>query len=96
LFPLFGDVLWHFDCISHKSSREFRQNQKIYFDRVDQGGQIIAQRGKDKLYILIPINDDLYFDAEMLDKLKTSLLEVGREDTKKISTSKEISELLGL
>ncbi len=79
------------------SSREFRQNQKIYFDRVDQGEQIIVQRGKDKSYILTPVSDDdLYFNAEMLDKLKTSLQEIEREDSKKISTPKEISELLGL
>lgn len=79
------------------SSREFRQNQKIYFDRVDQGEQIIVQRGKDKSYILTPVSDDdLYFNAEMLDKLKTSLQEIEREDSKKISTPQEISELLGL
>jgi len=28
------------------SSREFRQNQKLYFERVDKGEHIIVQRGK--------------------------------------------------
>ena len=28
------------------SSREFRENQKKYFDSVDSGEQVIVQRGK--------------------------------------------------
>lgn len=39
------------------SSREFRDNQKKYFDLVDQNEQVIVQRGKDKAYILAPIGD---------------------------------------
>ena len=32
------------------SSREFRQNQRKYFERVDNGEHIIVQRAKDKAY----------------------------------------------
>lgn len=39
------------------SSREFRDNQKFYFDLADQNEQVIVQRGKDKAYALIPITD---------------------------------------
>ena len=39
------------------SSREFRDNQKKYFDLVDQNEQVIVQRGKDKAYVLVPVND---------------------------------------
>ena len=39
------------------SSREFRDNQKKYFDLVDQNEQVIVQRGKDKAYVLVPLND---------------------------------------
>jgi hypothetical protein len=39
------------------NSREFRENQKKYFDLVDQNEQVIVQRGKDKAYILAPIGD---------------------------------------
>ena len=35
------------------SSREFRQNQRLYFEKADKGEQIIVQRGKDKAYALI-------------------------------------------
>jgi len=79
------------------SSREFRQNQKQYFERVDKGEHIIVQRGKDKSYALTPVTEeDMYFNAAMLKRIKQSVLEVQNGETKKISTSKEISDLLGL
>lgn len=79
------------------SSREFRQKQKEYFERVDRGEQIIVQRGKDKAYALIPVNEgDMYFNAEMVKRIKQSILEVGKGDVKRVSTSKEVSDLLGL
>ncbi len=79
------------------SSREFRQNQKEYFERVDKGEHIIVQRGKDKAYALTPVTeDDLYFNAEMVEKIKQSIQEVQNGDVKKVSSPKEISDLLGL
>ena len=39
------------------SSREFRDNQKKYFDLADQNQQVIVQRGKDKAYVIVPLND---------------------------------------
>ncbi len=79
------------------SSREFRQNQAEYFERVDKGEQIIVQRGKNKAYKLVSINeDDLIFNSEMLEKLKKSLSEIKNGDVKNISTASEIKDLLGL
>ncbi len=79
------------------SSREFRQNQKEYFERADKGEHIIVQRGKDKAYALIPVSeDDMYFNAEMIKKIKQSILEVQQGGVHRVSTSKEISDLLGL
>ena len=79
------------------SSREFRQNQKKYFEKVDKGEHIIVQRGKDKSYALTVVSeDDMYFSTEMLKRIKQSVLEVQKGETKKVSTSKEIKELLGL
>jgi len=79
------------------SSREFRQNQRMYFDKVDNGEQIIVQRGKDKSYVLTPVdNDDLYFNAEMVKRIKDSLKQAENGEVKTISTSEEISQLLGL
>lgn len=79
------------------SSREFRQNQKQYFEKADKGEQIIVQRGKDKAYALTPINDnDIYFNSEMLDKIKQSIKEIEKGETKRVTSSQEISDLLGL
>lgn len=79
------------------SSREFRQNQKEYFDRADQGEQIIVQRGKNKAYALTPVSEnDLYFNAEMISKITQSIKEVGKGETKMVSTPDEVSKLLGL
>ncbi|MBK6265055.1 type II toxin-antitoxin system Phd/YefM family antitoxin [Marivirga sp. S37H4] len=79
------------------SSREFRQNQKKYFEKVDKGEHVIVQRAKDKAYALTPISEnDMYFNAEMVDKIKQSILEVQKGEVSRISTSKEVSDLLGL
>lgn len=79
------------------SSREFRQNQKMYFERVDKGEQIIVQRGKNKAYALTPVREeDLFFNAEMVERIKQSMKQAEEGKTKKVTTSDEIDELLGL
>jgi hypothetical protein len=79
------------------SSREFRQNQRLYFEKADNGEQIIVQRGKDKSYALTPVSeDDLYFNAEMVKMIKKSIAQVKKGKVTTISSSKEIKELLGL
>lgn len=79
------------------SSREFRQNQKLYFDRADQGEQIIVQRGKDKSYALTPVGeDDIYFNAAMIKRIKESISQIESGKSKKITSPDEINDLLGL
>lgn len=79
------------------SSREFRQNQKEYFERVDNGERIIVQRGKNKAYALTPVTEnDMYFNTEMVEKLKHSISEIQKGEVQSVSSSKEISRLLGL
>ncbi|MGF7137867.1 prevent-host-death protein [Roseimarinus sediminis] len=79
------------------SSREFRQNQKIYFEKADKGEQIIVQRGKDRAYALTPINEnDIYFDSKMIEKIKQSIKEVEQGKVNRITTPEGIRDLLGL
>jgi len=40
------------------TSREFRDNQKKYFDLVDNKEQVIVKRSKKRAYKLVPITDD--------------------------------------
>lgn len=79
------------------SSREFRQNQKLYFDKADKGEQIIVQRGKDKSYALTPIGEeDMYFNKKMINRIKESAKQAQNGEYIEISSSEEIKELLGL
>jgi len=79
------------------SSREFRQNQSLYFDKADEGEQVIVQRGKAKSYVLAPVSkDDLYFNSEMLERIKKSLKEAEAGKVSRVSTPEQIRDLLGL
>ncbi len=79
------------------SSREFRQNQRLYFDKADQGEQIIVQRGIDKSYTLTPIKEgEIYFNENMVNRVLKSLKQSKEGKFLEISSSEEINELLGL
>lgn len=79
------------------SSREFRQNQRKYFDKADKGENIIVQRGKDKAYALTPVSeDDLYFNAEMIKKIKESAKQAENGNVTRITSAEDIKNLLGL
>lgn len=79
------------------SSREFRQNQKLYFEKADQGEQVIVQRGKDRAYALTPVGEgDLYLNAELVSRIKESVEQIRTGQSKTISTPEEIAGLLGL
>jgi len=79
------------------SSREFRENQKMYFDLIDKNEQIIVQRGKDKAYVLTPITDtDRYFaNPEVKKRIKHSIAqaEKGKVTTLKKSGIKKLLEV---
>ncbi|CAM4105866.1 Prevent-host-death protein [Flavobacterium branchiophilum] len=57
------------------SSREFRDNQKKYFDLIDKNEQVIVQRGKNQSYKLVPVleNEMLMTEAEFYAKIDKSL-----------------------
>ncbi len=79
------------------NSREFRQNQRLYFDKVDNGEQVIVQRGKDKAYSLTPVDkDDLYFNAAMVKQIRESIKQAENGQVIRVTSSDEIRELLGL
>ncbi|MCL2598136.1 MAG: prevent-host-death protein [Paludibacter sp.] len=40
------------------STREFRDNQKNYLDKVDDGMEILIRRDKEKTYKIIPVTKD--------------------------------------
>ena len=49
------------------SSREFRDKQKSYLDQVDEGVELLLQRGKNKSYKIVPVtNDDTIISKEYI------------------------------
>lgn len=76
------------------SSREFNDNQKLYFDLADQNEQIIVQRGKDKAYMLIPIteSDRLSTNPALINKIKDAERVIREGKTTKINDIDNIWE----
>ncbi len=79
------------------SSREFRANQKKYFDLADNDEKIIVHRGKDKAYLLSPIKDvDVYFsEPEIIKKMQKAIDEVRQGETVTVEKG-DIKKLLNL
>lgn len=40
------------------SSKEFRDKQKSYLDKVDEGMEILIHRGRNKSYRIVPVMED--------------------------------------
>ena len=76
------------------SSREFNDNQKLYFDLADQNEQIIVQRGEDKAYMLIPIteSDRLSTNPALINKIKDAERAIREGKTTKINDIDNIWE----
>lgn len=79
------------------SSREFRENQKKYFDSIDNGEQVIVQRGKDRAYKLVPVtNDDTCMtQEEFYAKIEHALQQVKDGKTNTLDIAK-LDDFLGL
>lgn len=80
------------------SSREFRDNQKKYFDSVDNGEQVIVQRGKDRSYKLVPVSesDVCMTEEEFYEKIDRSIQQAKESKVLRISSDEELKSLLGL
>lgn len=78
------------------SSREFKNNQKKYFDLIDNGEQVIIQRGKVRFYKLIPVTsgDACMTEEEFYEKIDRSLQQVKEDKVLKVSTKEELEKLL--
>jgi len=76
------------------SSREFRDNQKKYFDLVDKNKQIIVQRGKNQAYVIVPLNDidRLSVNDELIQIVREAEAEYAKQKTTKIKDPNNIWE----
>lgn len=80
------------------SSREFREKQKFYLDKVDSGEQVVIHRKKNKSYKLVPLTKEnpLMTEDEFFAKIDHALQQAKDGKTKRISDPIEIEKLLGL
>lgn len=76
------------------SSREFRDNLKMYFDLVDQNEQIIVQRGKDKAYVIVTLNDAdrLSVNEELIQTVREAEEEYSKQRTTRVKDPGNIWE----
>jgi Phd_YefM. len=78
------------------SSREFRANQKDYFELADNGIQIILRRGRKQAYILTPVDDeDLFLSPALQERINRSLQEI-KEGKTKSYTLDELRNRMGV
>ncbi len=79
------------------SSREFRDNQRKYFDLVDQNEQVIVQRAKNKAYRLVPVTDDTCMTKEeFFAKIDQSIEQAKQGKVTRIDSVSDFNKLLGL
>lgn len=80
------------------SSREFRENQKKYFDSIDNGEQVIVQRGKDKAYRLVPVTekDTCMSEDEFYEKINKSIKQAKEGKVTRIDNVEDFKKLLGI
>lgn len=78
------------------TSREFRENQASYFDRVDQGEEIMVQRNKNKAYKIIPVTEDdtLMSKEAFFAKLDEARQEVKNQQTFRMAEGESLDNFL--
>ena len=77
------------------SSRQFRDQQRKYFDLADNGTQIVLKRGRKRAYVLTPLDEeDMYFTPAMLEKIERSLEQAKNGDVTRVTTKEELKSFL--
>ena len=78
-------------AIVETTSRQFRENQKHFFDIADQGQQVVIKRGNKQAYVLTPINDDdVYFTPEMVQRIKESQQQIKEGKSTTVRNKEEL------
>jgi len=73
------------------STREFRDNQRIYLDKVDSGMEILIQRRKNKAYKIVSVKED---DTLMSKEAYFAMIDRGLQDIKDGKTKRYTLEEL--
>jgi antitoxin (DNA-binding transcriptional repressor) of toxin-antitoxin stability system len=78
------------------STREFRQNQSSYLNRIDEGRDILLQRGKNKSYRITPVTEDdtLMSKEEFFAKIDRALESYKAGNYRTVNTREELHAYL--
>ena len=78
------------------STREFRQNQKSYLNKIDEGLELLLQRGKDKCYRISPVKEDdtLMSKEDFFAKIDRAIEGYKAGKGKRFSNSNELIKYL--
>ena len=78
------------------SSKEFRDNQKNYLDKIDEGIEILLHRGKNKAYRIIPVTEDdtLMSKEAFFAKIDKSLAEAREGNLETFDTVESLMNFL--
>lgn len=78
------------------SSREFREKQAAYFDRVDEGEEILVQRGKNRAYRIVPVTEDdsLLSKEEFFEKIDRSIKQANEGKVIRMKEGQSVADFL--
>ena len=78
------------------SSREFRDRQRSYLDKIDAGMEILIQRGRAKSYKITPVSNDdtLMSKEEFFAKIDRSLQEIEEGKFTRVTGKEELKRYL--
>ncbi len=78
------------------TSREFRENQASYFDRVDKGEEILVQRKKNKAYRIVPVtaDDTVLSKSDFLAKIDQSLAQANQGQRYAMNDGESLDDFL--
>jgi len=78
------------------SSRQFRANQREFFDLADNGARLIIKRGVNKAYVVVPLDmEELYLSPTMEKRVEQAMQSI--KEGKGVTYSAEaIDQLLGV
>ncbi|MCL2041871.1 MAG: hypothetical protein FWG84_07525 [Bacteroidales bacterium] len=75
------------------TSRQFRDNQKSFFDLADEGKQVVIKRRSKQSYALTPVNeDDWYWTPEMEAKIEKALQQIENGECTVIKNKEELRQ----
>jgi len=78
------------------STREFRDKQTTYLDKIDAGAEVFIQRGKKKSYKIVPVlgDDTLMTKEAFYAKIDRSLKQAQEGKVTTVSSIEELNTFL--